>query len=538
MKRNPCAPAALFAAALLVAPGGCGGSDARIKNDVGERNITVEKGGTAPRLSRDAREEAPAVESLGGNRYAVVVGISKYADSEIPSLQYARSDAEKVCAFFLDEAGLAIPPQNVRLLVDKEATRDALQAKLSELNDRAKPLDSVIVFFAGHGAVDIGEKGEVRGNYLLPHDTRAVKRGEATMFDPASALAIADLFKILQVNKARNVLVLLDACFSGGGKTSLSRVVLDANQARQSSDEFKALSQAAVGRAVLTATEPNQPALEVDELQGGLFTHYLLEGLGADGNRDGKVTVGEAYDHLFEKVSAAARERGREQRPTKNESATGVEAIRVLPSTTYRVGLKVDYHDGRAPIEATRAAPPQPAVARDPKMYSLAVDVWDAPAPLHAYVFRFSLTRGGAGSERLIPDGENLFAPRVTIAEGRNAVYPDPEEFGARTVAVRSSERDAEVVFVLIASASPIPMRTLDRLENGARALGLGASGQPAAAFVRRLAAFFEAEPELKEVALKFAWVRHGRGGTPGAAGTMETRSSGAAADGQRKEAR
>src|SRR5438094_258960 len=89
----------------------------------------------------------------------------------------------------------------------------------------------------------------------------SVARGDGLALDTRTGLAIGDLQRLLQVNKASMLILVLDACFSGGGAHSFSRIALDARQAQQSEAELDALKDTAVGRAVLTATAPNQPAL-------------------------------------------------------------------------------------------------------------------------------------------------------------------------------------------------------------------------------------------------------------------------------------
>jgi hypothetical protein len=70
------------------------------------------------------------------------------------------------------------------------------------------------------------------------------------------------------------------------------------------------------GRVVLTATDATQYAWEGDQVIGraenSVFTHYLVEGLRtgqADTDADGRITLDELYDYVFERVvSEAARQ--------------------------------------------------------------------------------------------------------------------------------------------------------------------------------------------------------------------------------------
>jgi uncharacterized caspase-like protein len=82
-------------------------------------------------------------------------------------------------------------------------------------------------------------------------------------------------------------------------------------------DQFLERLTRSKGRVIITAAGPNEVALETAELGHGLFTYYLLEGLGgrADRDGDGIVTVSELYEYLEHEVDRRARAVGGRQRP-------------------------------------------------------------------------------------------------------------------------------------------------------------------------------------------------------------------------------
>lgn len=88
-----------------------------------------------------------------GAKYAVVIGIGKYQDKRIPSLRYARADAQAIYDILTDQQYGGFPKENVRLLLDKEATEENIREAIGDwLSSRAKPEDMVVIYFAGHGA--------------------------------------------------------------------------------------------------------------------------------------------------------------------------------------------------------------------------------------------------------------------------------------------------------------------------------------------------------------------------------------------------
>ena len=66
--------------------------------------------------------------------------------------------------------------------------------------------------------------------------------------------------------------------------------------------------------------------MELPELGHGIFTYYLLQGLGgsADLNKDGIVTVQELYEFIEQQVTAKSRSVGGNQHPVMKGELEGV----------------------------------------------------------------------------------------------------------------------------------------------------------------------------------------------------------------------
>jgi hypothetical protein len=123
-------------------------------------------------------------------------------------------------------------------------------------------------------------------------------------------------------------------------------------------------------------------------------------------------------------------------------------------------------------------------------------------------LLKIARTPAGVRSALLLPDGENAAPPAVTVAEGRDAVYPD-ENFGAASASVPEAERDAHVLYVCVAReeemARPLVLEIERRLREAA------ATGDPEG-LARRVAEAVDAEPALKSAAVRYVFVRQGRG--------------------------
>ena len=231
--------------------------------------------------------------SFKGERWAVVVGVSNYRQG-VSNLQYADDDALAVYEFLASPRGGRFAPENMRLLIDEQATSQTLRDALHVFLSRAKQEDLVVIYFSGHGASAPARPDIV---YLLTHDADP-ERLASTAF-PMHEVQTA----LKHYIAAERVLILADACRSG------SMLRLPQTVAMRSGEEenelvyryLQELSRSAPGRAVFTASEAREPSREGQQWGGGhgVFTYHLLEGLRSKADRDqnGVVTLGEAIEY-------------------------------------------------------------------------------------------------------------------------------------------------------------------------------------------------------------------------------------------------
>jgi uncharacterized caspase-like protein len=119
--------------------------------------------------------------------------------------------------------------------------------------------------------------------------------------------------------KARKVVVIADACHSGGIGHSfdIARRATRGITVNPISSGIQSLSKVGDGIAVISASDDRQFSQEGKQWGGGhgVFTHFLLKGLKgeADYNKDGRITLGELIPYLSEQVR---RETSNAQAPT------------------------------------------------------------------------------------------------------------------------------------------------------------------------------------------------------------------------------
>jgi cyclophilin family peptidyl-prolyl cis-trans isomerase len=227
--------------------------------------------------------------------YAVVVGISGYRSQSLPKVTYAKKDAEAVKDYLVGVCGFK--EANIRLLVDDGASLSDLTAYCEEwLARNVRKGSFVFVYFAGHGTPS-PDKGEA---YIVPYDGEP---GFVSKLYPLSRL-----YSSLAALPTDQVVVALDACFSGAG----GRSVMEQGKRPLVAVDLEKEAQKLGNVAVLTASAGNEISQDYDAKRHGLFTYYLLKGLRgeADSDHDGWVTLGELHNYAKPKVADESQRLG------------------------------------------------------------------------------------------------------------------------------------------------------------------------------------------------------------------------------------
>lgn len=229
------------------------------------------------------RKQAGAVEKVRPvrNKWALVIGISNFADSDI-NLRYAAKDAIDFSNYLQSDGNF--PKQNVKLLTDKDATRENIVKQLGEgwLGRRAGPDDLVVVYVSSHGSTSMDKADGV--NFLVAYDTQPT----ALLSTGIPMQWFSQMIKE-QVHSNRVVLI-LDVCHSGAatrgeGKKSLSRT----NTFNPDDIPLGA------GQSVICSSAPEQVSWESKTYPNSVFTKRLIEALKMNG---GSANLDNAYEYL------------------------------------------------------------------------------------------------------------------------------------------------------------------------------------------------------------------------------------------------
>ncbi|MBI5894235.1 MAG: caspase family protein [Deltaproteobacteria bacterium] len=243
---------------------------------------------------------------LRSDTFAIIIGIDYRNRQDIPNLQYSSQDAKKVYDILTDARYGGIPKENTILLLNEKATRNEMIAALRKI----KTWDGyVYVYYSGHGAPKTKEDKFVDG-FLVPNDV--VITDPEAMED--TSIKISYLQDLVDSSQAKGVMVALDACFSGGGKSIVPKGGKPLVGMLVTPELIKPKG---TGKVIITSSATNQQSWEDEtELKSGIFSHYLLEGLKGKAGKDVWVKVDELADYIKENVSKAARKlKGIEQNP-------------------------------------------------------------------------------------------------------------------------------------------------------------------------------------------------------------------------------
>ena len=227
-----------------------------------------------------------------GNTYAVIVGISSYADDDIPDLRYAHKDAEEFRNYLLSEAGGTVPLDQIKYLANDDATISNVYTAMKWLEDRVQKNDLVYFYFSGHGDI---EKGLYKLGFLIAHDTPNLNYiNNAIRIEDVNIMA-----NNLSATKDADVVMITDACHSGklSGTDNTRSLSLGDLLTKVEDNEIR-----------IASCEPNQLSKEDAAWGGGrgVFSFYLINGLKGladqDGNNNKEVTIGELKDYLSTNV--------------------------------------------------------------------------------------------------------------------------------------------------------------------------------------------------------------------------------------------
>ncbi|NET37055.1 MAG: caspase family protein, partial [Cyanothece sp. SIO1E1] len=237
------------------------------------------------------------------NSYVFVIGVDKY--QHVEPLKTAVADAKAISNVLREKHAYSIHTA----LLDESATKAQILSLIQDtIPNLLEEKDRAIFYFAGHG-IAYNSEADPEG-YLVPVDGR--------LEETYSLLSMNELNEAMSGWKGRHGLLILDCCFAGAFRWSLStragrrrapKVVYEQRFMRYAQDQaWQVLASAGADQEAIDllhkligarATEGNSP-----------FATALLEGLQGladfgvvEGKQDGLVTATELYIYLRDRVN-------------------------------------------------------------------------------------------------------------------------------------------------------------------------------------------------------------------------------------------
>ena len=228
--------------------------------------------------------------------HALVIGIADYHHNEsIKDLRFTTNDALAMAKFYRSENGGGLQEENLKVLLDAEATKSNILTHLRMMLDKARPNDMVIFYFSGHG--DLIRKSEEKPLHLIPVNYS----GQST----EQAISINEIQELFDQSLVSKKLMILDACHSGGSLPKLKGRFMDHMAGLVDRDI-----------AILASSEIGETSIEAASIgEGrGLFSHQLINGLlyqskDCDTNQNGIISILELFSFVSSGVSRTAKEK-------------------------------------------------------------------------------------------------------------------------------------------------------------------------------------------------------------------------------------
>lgn len=273
------------------------------------------------------------------NGYALLIGVGESAYSRL-SLPVTVKDTQAIYAALIDPKLCAYPDNkdHIRVLNDKNATRDNIIKELEWLQESAKA-DSeatIFIYYSGHGWLDETDNRY----YLLQHDIKPSKLA-------ASALSAEVFTEAVRQISAERLLVVIDSCYAAGMATSKEpeEIIREAEKLdTELADEFENFKRVSAskglveqlkqgkGRVVFASSSGEEKSWIHPDGLYSIYTYHFLEALQGAANQPGdtEVKVSNVMNHLSKTVPETVRQFYKKEQNPNFDMATEDFAIAQL----------------------------------------------------------------------------------------------------------------------------------------------------------------------------------------------------------------
>lgn len=293
-------------------------------------------------------------------RFALVIGVDRYADTQITTLGGSSNDARLLAEALVSHAGF--PPEQVILLAsdqpaERQPTRGNILRRLSNLAAVVPPDGLLLFAFAGHGMERGGQA------FLLPGDAQV--SDDVNLLEQ-TAINVAQVRQWVKMTGVKQVLLILDACRNDpAGRANADNPL---TQTYTRGFNFDVRNREVTAFATLYATSVGSRAYEFKEKRHGYFTLALVEGLqGGAANKKGEVTLGGLVRYIQDRVPKQVLldlGQGKEQKPFAVIEGYKADELVIATAKPARAASRETPavpSTAQPPLQDSRPAPENPA---------------------------------------------------------------------------------------------------------------------------------------------------------------------------------
>ncbi|MBF0540121.1 MAG: caspase family protein [Nitrospirae bacterium] len=230
-------------------------------------------------------------QAWAANNIAVLIGISQYSDPEINQLRFADEDVIAFKTILTDFSDSNV--YNITTLLNDKATKTNILSTIEDIVIKSKknPLDNFIFMYAGHGIPNTIGKNNTN-SFLAAYDSRFnqffKEGGSSDMISNETFINKAWLAKQLSSLKAKNIVLILDSCYSGindfGTKYASNMGFVIETSVPHSEKRGIAIlrkenneTQVENSVAFIASSRDDQHSAEYTELKHGALTFCIIE---------------------------------------------------------------------------------------------------------------------------------------------------------------------------------------------------------------------------------------------------------------------
>lgn len=247
-------------------------------------------------------------------KYAVLIGINEYPYIVADSLSGCVNDVETMYKILTEK--FDFPPDNIRVLTDRRATKQNILDRIQWLVYGSKPGDELVIHYSGHGSQVRDRNGDELNDYLdeilCPHDL--------DFDDPLTDDMIHEIFKH-KIDGA-SLTFICDSCHSG----TINRAIRKPEEKSKTKARFIVPPFDIRARSFGRKLNVNRiGAKEIKEGERSTQTHVLISGC-----RDDQTSADAQVDGRWQGAFTSSLGKAISNNPYRDWKTIHAEVISIL----------------------------------------------------------------------------------------------------------------------------------------------------------------------------------------------------------------